>query len=141
MAGDLMVRALDHWREHPVREKHQNDREATYASKIDRSASRIRWDREAVTVSAHIRALDPRPGAYTTLGGREIKLYSSRVPEEDGLGLTPGRVVNVDGGGLHVETGKGLVEIREVQYPGKKRMPASDFLRGFSLPEGTLLGE
>jgi methionyl-tRNA formyltransferase len=40
-----------------------------------------------------------------------------------------------------VETGQGVVGIREIQYPGKKRLGADDFLRGFSLPEGTLLGD
>ncbi|MBN1102811.1 MAG: methionyl-tRNA formyltransferase, partial [Deltaproteobacteria bacterium] len=53
----------------------------------------------------------------------------------------PGMVRRQPGGRLFVETGEGRVEIREVQAPGKRRMPAADFLRGYSLGEGTLLGQ
>jgi methionyl-tRNA formyltransferase len=43
-------------------------------------------------------------------------------------------------GAFQVETGRGMVEIREIQYPGKRRLPSEDFLRGFSVVEGTILG-
>ncbi|RPI77475.1 MAG: methionyl-tRNA formyltransferase, partial [Desulfobacteraceae bacterium] len=55
-------------------------------------------------------------------------------------GSAPGRVAENQTEGLLVETAPGAVVIREVQYPGKKRMGAVEFLRGFSIPAGTLLG-
>jgi len=140
IAGDTIVRFLHRMIERPLKERPQEHARATYTGKIDRGFSLIRWDREAAKVSAHIRALDPRPGAYTTLQGKEIKLFASRVENEDRLDVVPGRVVKGKEGALYVEAGEGLVEIGEVQYSGKKRLSASDFLRGFSLPAGTLFG-
>ena len=102
--------------------------------------SSIKWDQPANVLSCLIRALDPWPGAFTTLKGKEIKLFSSRVTEKEVRDETPGRVAGKSGSALLVETGKGVLEIRELQIPGKKRLPAGDFLRGFALERGTLLG-
>ena len=101
----------------------------------------IDWKQQAIKVSALIRALDPRPGAYTLLRGKEVKLFSSRVVDEDSLDVVPGRVVKYGGEGLIVETAQGRIEIKEMQYSGKKKLSATDFLRGVSLPEGSILGE
>ena len=123
-----------------MKEIHQDPNEATYATKIDRRMSLIKWDRPAVAISCLIRALDPWPGAFTTLKGKEFKLFSSRVMEKEARDEVPGRVAGQTEGALLVETGKGLIEIWELQIPGKKRLPAGDFLRGFVLERGTMLG-
>ena len=138
-AGDLIIKSLDTMIKNPVKERPQDHSKATYADKIEKGTSLIDWKQPADKVSALIRALDPWPGAYTTLEGKNIKLFSSRILNEGRLGGEPGRVAGTEGG-LCVETGKGVVEIREIHYPGKKRLSAADFLRGFSLPEETTFG-
>ena len=140
-AGDLMVRSLEHMARNPITEKVQDDSAATYAAKIEKSLCRINWNESAVRISALIRGLDPKPGAYTVLEGREVKLFSSRVVDSTGKEGVPGRVAGDRGGELVIETGEGRVGIGEIQYPGKKRLPADDFLRGYALPEGTRLGK
>ena len=140
-AGDLMVRSLEHMARNPIVEKPQDDAGATYASKIEKSLARINWNESAVRISALIRALDPKPGAYTVLEGREVKFFSSRVVNSVGKEGVPGTLVGHRGGELVIETGEGRVGIGEIQYPGKKRLPADDFLRGYALPEGTRLGK
>ena len=101
----------------------------------------VSWDQPADTISALIRALDPWPGALTTLEGKEIKLFSSRVIDEERLDTVPGKVSRQIEDALEVETGRGVIEIRELQMPGKKRLVAGDFLRGFPLEVGTVLGK
>jgi methionyl-tRNA formyltransferase len=118
----------------------QDDSKATYAAKIDKGMSRVKWDQSAQTISSFIRALDPWPGAFTTLGGKNIKLFSSRVIDEQHTEGMPGRVAGFSDGALEVETGKGIVQIRELQAPGKRRLPAKEFFRGFSLEKKTVLG-
>jgi methionyl-tRNA formyltransferase len=140
-AGDLMVRSLKHMARNPIAEKPQNDAGATYAPKIEKALSQIDWNQPAVRISALIRALDPKPGAYTIFEGHEIKFFSSRVVDGIRKGGVPGKVAGHGEGELIIETGEGRVGIREIQYPGKKRLPADDFLRGYSLPEGTRLGK
>ena len=140
-AGDLIIKALNQMAGNPIKESPQDHSMATYAPKIEKSTFLIDWKQHANRISALIRALDPRPGAYTTIQGKEVKLFSSRVVDEDRLDVVPGKVLRDGEGCLCVETGKGVIEIREVQYSGKKRLTAPDFLRGFSLSEGTILGE
>lgn len=141
ISGDLIIEALDHMATNPVVETPQDDALATYAAKIEKQMGLIDWNLSAEKVSALIRGMDPRPGAYTLLEGKNVKLFSSHVLEGEATDGVPGRVRRPKDGGLIVETGQGALEIREIQFPGKRKLPAVDFLRGFSLPEGTILGK
>jgi methionyl-tRNA formyltransferase len=140
LSGEFLLRTLKSMAENRVAERAQENEKATYAPKITKEMSVIEWKNSAEDISARIRALDPWPGALTLLKEREIRLFSSRVKNREQAGLVPGRVVGSGTGVLGVETGKGIVEIREAQVSGKKRLPAAVFLRGFPIPDGTLLG-
>ena len=140
LSGDFVIKTLKGLAENRLKDMHQDPDEATYATKIDRSMSLIKWDQPANAISCLIRALDPWPGAFTTLKGKEVKLFSSRVTDKETRYEAPGSVAGQSEGALLVETGKGLLEIRELQIPGRKRLPADDFLRGFALERGTRLG-
>ena len=139
-SGPFLLKTLHEMAENRLTERKQDNAGATYAPKLDRSMSEVRWDQPARAVSAQIRALDPWPGAYTLVGGKTIRLFSSGVENVDRTDVQPGRVVGHSEDALHVETGEGIVLIRELQTPGKSRLGAGDFLRGFSLDRGTLLG-
>ena len=140
-SGDLIIKALNRMSEGDVKEMPQDNAAATYAPKIEKSMCVVDWKKPAGKVSALIRALDPMPGAFTTRQGKNIKLFSSRVIDTGRPEVIPGRVVGMGGDGLIVESGQGAVEIGKMQYPGKKRLSAKDFLLGFPLPGGTILGE
>ncbi|OPX35259.1 MAG: methionyl-tRNA formyltransferase [Desulfobacteraceae bacterium 4484_190.1] len=138
ISGDFLIKTLRGHAENRLNEKPQNNSLATYARKIDKSMSLIKWDQPAKKISAIIRALDPWPGAFTTLNGKVIKLFSSSVLIENCNDVKPGRVHGHNEERLLVETGKGIIEIRELQAEGRKRLPASDFLRGFPIDNGAL---
>jgi methionyl-tRNA formyltransferase len=140
-AGDLIIQALKKMAEGAFELMPQDHTKASYAPKITKDMTLIDWNSDADHISCLIRALDPMPGAYTVIGLKPVKLFSSRVSAESRVDLVPGRVQNNREKGLMVETGKGILEIREVQYPGKKRIPSQEFLRGFSLPPGIVLGQ
>jgi methionyl-tRNA formyltransferase len=140
LSGDFLIRTLLGLAEDRLEERPQDNTKATYAPKIDREMSLVRWDQPAEVVSALIRALDPWPGAVTTYQGKEIKLFSSLVTDRERLDVVPGRVAGHLQGTLEVEAGKGVIRLRELQIPGKKRLAANDFLRGFPLDQGVVLG-
>jgi methionyl-tRNA formyltransferase len=140
ISGAFLLRTLDGVAKNRLMERPQDNNRATYAPKIDQRLTLIKWHQEAHVISGLIRAFDPRPGANTSVGGKQIKLFSPQVTDEDPQGLIPGRVAGYAEGCLHVETGKGVIKIGELQIPGRKRIPAADFLRGFPLDQGTLLG-
>ncbi len=139
LSGEFLIKTLEALEKNLLTEKTQDQTIASFAPKIDRNMSLVNWNQPAQVVSALIRALDPWPGAFTTLKGKEIKLFSSRVIYENRLNTKPGRVLGYAEGSLEVETAKGVVQIRGLQIPGKKRLTASEFLRGFSLNKGTIL--
>jgi methionyl-tRNA formyltransferase len=115
----------------------QDDAGATHAPKIDRDVARIRWDEPAHAISCRIRAMDPAPGAWTTIDGTEIKVYGAQGPAARApsprLGVA-GTILGAVDGAMHVHTVDGAVAIATVQPAGKRRMPAAEWLRGANLP-------
>ena len=140
LTGNFLIKSLRGIAEDRLRPTPQDGTKACYAPKIDRNLAFVKWEQSAQTVSALIRALDPWPGAYARKGGQEIKLYSSQAVDHGDVKGIPGRVIGFSEGGLEVETGDGVVRIRELQTPGKRRLPAKEFLRGFPIENGTILG-
>jgi len=141
MSGDFLLDFLRKMAGDQIGEKIQDSSLATYAAKIDKDMSRIDWNLAATEISALIRALDPAPGAYTMTGDDNIKLFSSGVLDETFSGTTPGKVLSASEGILRIETGRGIIGVKELQYPGKKRLRTKEFLMGFHLHEGTILGK
>jgi methionyl-tRNA formyltransferase len=115
----------------------QDDSIATYAGKVNRETTHLDWALDAREVSNAIRAYDPRPGAWTTLDGTDLKVFgASRVFDVAGA---PGEILAAEPSGLVVAAGFGGVRIAEVQPAGKRRMPAIDWHRGRGVSIGDVL--
>lgn len=114
----------------------QGNSRATYAGKLEREHGEIRWNSGAAAVERLIRAMDPWPGAFTTLAsGKKLKVFSGiRFLKTKG---SPGEIVRCDARGILVGTGDGGVLITEVQQEGKRRMRAGEFIRGTPLQIGS----
>jgi len=125
------------------REK-QDDASSTYARKLRKQDGEIQWGQEDVEIDRHIRAMQPWPGAFTTLDEgdglkRTLKVFTAmRTHLNHGQ---PGEVMHVDNHGILVSAGKGGLLLREVQAEGRNRMPAADFARGAGLQAGMFLGK
>ena len=140
LSAPFLLRTLQLLGHNEIHEMPQDDSLATYAAKIDRTTGRISWDHSAESITSLIRGLDPWPGAHTTIEGKTLKLFACRVVNPADAHTVPGRVKGHLDEGLLVETGNGVILVKELQLAGKKRMSATDFLRGYSLPPETLLG-
>jgi len=120
----------------------QNDEEATYAPPLTREDEIIDWTKPSRRIKDLVRGLNPWPGARTTLAGKILKIWQA---EDAGVSVEgtgpPGSVAGVDPNrGIVVQAGQGKVLITELQLQGGKRMNAPEFLRGHSIPPGTILG-
>ncbi|MBW1764323.1 MAG: methionyl-tRNA formyltransferase [Deltaproteobacteria bacterium] len=140
VAGDFLIESLDTMAGAQISTIPQDDSKASYAAKINRAMALVDWNMDAESISALIRGLDPWPGAYTKLKRKELKLFSSSVLKEKDPCEKPGKVFSDDNGRFLVQTGKGVIEVREMQYAGKKRLTSRDFTRGLSLSEEIVLG-
>ena len=125
MGARLIVSALD--RLSDLRPTPQAAEGVTYAAKIDKAEAQITFARPSVEVDRLIRGLSPFPGAWVDIGGERVKLLRSRMAEGNGA---PGQVL----GGFTIACAEGAVEITEAQREGKRPMPASEVLKGLTLP-------
>lgn len=109
-----------------ARPKVQDHAAATFSPKLTRELAQVDWSESAVQVHRKIRAMDPEPGAWTTLEGNTFKLYHATLGEGRG---TPGETL-ATGTTLRIACGEGAVEVAEVQPSGKSRMSASAWIAG-----------
>ena len=126
MGAQALVEALAMLEQEGLEARPQDGAHATYAPKLTREIARIPWGEPAERIARLIRGLDPKPGAWTELDGREVKLFGARVAEGRGV---PGQVLTADGG-LVIAAGGGALAIDEVQPAGKAPMTAAEWIRG-----------
>ncbi|MBK9033369.1 MAG: methionyl-tRNA formyltransferase [Myxococcales bacterium] len=115
---------------------------ASHARMLTKDDGAIDFARPAAVVAAHVRGVDPWPGAVATLGGDVVKLAGARpraVAPDVSAAVVPGTVIAIDDDGAHVACADGVVVIRELQLPGRKRLRARDLANGRRLAVGDLL--
>ena len=147
----LIVEALSKIKSGDITPVKQNDEESCYAKMLQKSMSRIDWQKEATELDCLIRGLISWPGASTMYRGKNLKIWEEKVAEEgevpakstatDSEDAKPGTVVCVEKEAFYVQTGKGILKITAVQPEGKKRMAVKDFLLGYPVKAGEKLGE
>ncbi|MCB7302782.1 methionyl-tRNA formyltransferase [Bariatricus massiliensis] len=135
----LCVSTLEKLANHELTPEKQGESTTEYARMLDKKLGRIDWNRPACEIERLIRGLNPWPSAYTDWEGKTMKIWEADVVHEDS-DKKPGTVVEVTKNGFAVQTGKGLLQVKSLQIPGKKRMEADAFLRGYPLSAGMLLG-
>jgi methionyl-tRNA formyltransferase len=118
----------------------QDHAQASHAPMLTKADGAIDFTRPAAIVAARIRGVDPWPGAQTVLRGQVIKLFRA-CADGEGAGAPPGTVLAVDTGGLRVACGDGVVVIRELQAPGRKRLTAAQFAAGRGVAVGDVLAK
>jgi len=138
LGAKMIVETLAGIENNSIQPIKQDNHFATYANKIAKSEAEINWGMKAGEIHNAIRAFDPFPGAWTSFNSLKLKCFSSLCAEEDSKGL-PGEILEVSQDGFRVQTGQGSLWVKEVQIPGKRRMPVSDFLRGNKLEKGVVL--
>lgn len=134
----LCLKTLKLLKEGGITPQKQGESPTAYARMLDKTMGDIDWELPAVSIERLIRGLDPWPGACTGWGGKVMKLWQAEVHKGEEK-EQPGTVVRVEKDGFFVQTGDGLLKITELQIPGKKRMDAGAFLRGYTVKAGEIL--
>jgi methionyl-tRNA formyltransferase len=121
-----------------AREEPQDESEATYAPKVEREMARVDWTLSCDEIGRVVRAYDPRPGAFTFLRERGVKLFGAR-PIHSARG-EPGEVLDIDEHGMLVACASGGVRIGYVHPAGKRRLAALDWAQGRGVRVGDRFG-
>jgi len=113
----------------------QDSSAATYAPMLDKSMCPIDWNKTAQQIHNHVRGMNPWPVATTELGSKRFKIHETVLVSET-TGKAPGTVLELTKTGLKMACGDGgVIEIRQLQAEGGKRMAAPDYFRGHPLEQ------
>ncbi len=136
LSGKLVTETVDNIIAGTVKSIPQDeikDVELTPAPKIFRDTCRIDWNQPVKKVYDFIRGLSPYPAAWTMLNGKSLKIFEAT---KEAGNLAPGEISSDGKTYFKIGTAEGVLNVLTLQLEGKKRMPVTDLLRGFKLPEG-----
>lgn len=139
LGAELLVATLPGWLTGQISARPQDDSLASYCKPLEKADGHLDWTQHAAHLDRQVRACDPWPGAFTTWQGQRLRVLRARArPAWQGQ-ARPGQVIELDGS-IGVATGRGALQLVEVQLAGKKPMTAVVFARGQRDLVGNLLG-
>jgi methionyl-tRNA formyltransferase len=159
IGADLAIETLEKLQTNKIRPIQQNDAEATYARPIHKFDYNLDWSSPAIEIHNKVRGFFPN--CVTTFQGKSLKVmttvpigeaYFSELPSElqtiethwqnlSSLTGKPGEIVSIlKNIGAIVQTGSGLLLLKEVQIAGKRPQSGWDFVNGTRLSVGEVLG-
>lgn len=115
----------------------QEEALVTYASKLDKTEALINWQHTAIAIDRQIRGLHGWPVAQTRYRGKSLRIWRATLAS-DTANHSAG-TVSQQQQRISVATGAGVIDLLEVQLPGKKRLPIQDFLNAHPI-DGVVLG-
>lgn len=138
----LLAEALPRIERGEITPEVQREEDSSYAGKLTKTMGQIDWRKSAESLERLVRGLNPWPSAYTFYKGKQLKIWEADVADvpKEGPGLKPGSIVCVGKDFFDVAAGEGLLRVRSLQLEGKRRMPVKEFLLGYELSSGAVLG-
>jgi methionyl-tRNA formyltransferase len=138
LGARLLIRTLEGLQKGQIQPAVQDESKASWAPRITKEMGRISWDGRARDIHNRVRAMNPRPVAFTLFRGSPLQIWRSLAethPSE--AGEEPGTVLGVSGKGLRVQCAdKTVLSILEAQMPGKSRVTGREFASGARLRPG-----
>ncbi|PHM60887.1 bifunctional UDP-glucuronic acid decarboxylase/UDP-4-amino-4-deoxy-L-arabinose formyltransferase [Xenorhabdus stockiae] len=105
----------------------QNNILATYAEKLSKDEARMNWNLSAIQLERCVRAFNPWPISYFLIDEQPIKVWEAHATDGKSNQI-PGTILHADKKGIQVATTDGILNITQLQPPGKKAMSAADLL-------------
>ena len=137
--ADLLLRTLKGIESGEIVPAPQNPAQATLAPLLEKEAGEIDWAQPAVAIANRIRGLSPWPGAYTFYRDERWRIWKGALIDKTGEEM-PGTILQGGREAIPVATGRGLLQILEIQPENSRRMGIREFLAGHSVEAGVVLG-
>jgi len=142
MGAEALMDALPGIMKQSLNVQKQDDEQANYAHKLQKSEALIDWTKPARELQLQVQAFNAWPVAQTPIeikGKSQMFRIWRAIALEEKTVEQPGKVVRCDKQGIDVATGDGLLRLLEIQMPGKKPMEVKAFVNANNI-EGILLG-
>jgi len=118
----------------------QNEDDVTFCKKIDRDTAHVDWNGRSKDIHNLVRGLNPKPAAWTTFRGKNLKLWETALPDDEpDFKLKPGEIARFQKKRLIAGTGDGFIELINIQPETKKRMDGMSFINGYRITEGEFM--
>jgi len=132
LGADLLSKTLTAMEQGQVHAVHQEESLVSYAPMLDKTMCPIDWSVSAQKVHDKVRGLHPWPVATAEIQGKRFKIHATAVVEK-AHNAAPGTILGLTKTGLQIACGENIIEIRQLQAEGGKRMAAPDYFRGHPL--------
>ncbi len=106
----------------------QNEQLANYAEKLSKDEARLDFNKDAAALEREIRAFNPWPVSYLELPQGTVKVWQAQVASS--LSGPVGHILRADKTGIYIGCQQQVLQITQLQPPGKKPMSSADFLNG-----------
>ncbi|MBW9156354.1 MULTISPECIES: methionyl-tRNA formyltransferase [Clostridium] len=136
--GQLLIKTINGIVNNEVQPVKQENELSSYATMLGKEMAVINWEHSSENIHNFIRGLNSWPIAYTHYENKVMKIYKSRVINEQS-NKSSGSIIEVSKEGLKVSTGSGVLLIEEIQFPGKKPLKVKDYIIGNKIDEGVVL--
>jgi methionyl-tRNA formyltransferase len=150
LGGEAVVEALSGLQQGSLTAVPQDESQSCYAAKLEKAEARLDWSQSACQLERLCRAFNPWPVAFTEMeDGRRLRIWmaqaiiaadqadSGHLPGPD----SPGMVLAVNQEGIDVATGDGVLRLLQLQLPGGRNQPVSDFVNAAPVRPGSVLGQ
>ena len=136
LGGRLILAALKKMEEGSAHPVIQDENAAIYAAKIRKEEAGLDFSFPATEIINKIRAFNPFPGCTAKFRDTPLKIWKAVTSDHSPAAEKAGQILSADENGIVVACGKGSIRILELQKPGAKRLPVSEFIKGFSFEHG-----
>ncbi len=133
MGVDAMIEALDLVRTGKAPKVPQDHAKATYEYRFKKELAEIDWAKPAADVYNLIRAVNPAPGAWSTIKGVKVDLYDSARAEGAGR---PGEVLSIGPEGVRIAATGGAVLVKRVRAGAGQKVAAAEFAASTGISVG-----
>ncbi|MCX6764750.1 MAG: methionyl-tRNA formyltransferase [Candidatus Nealsonbacteria bacterium] len=132
LGADLAVKIIPKWIKNKIKPQKQNEKEATYTKIIKKEDGKIDWSKPAEYLEKQIRAFHPWPGSFCKIDDKIMKVLKASALEQTKVGPQGpiGKTYLATNEQIAVQCKKDYLIIEELQFEGKKKMTAKDFLKG-----------
>ena len=130
-------KTLPGWASGSIQASPQDESQATFTTLVKKEDGEIDWTDNAERIARMVRAYEPWPGTFTHWDGKLLKILDAKWV--DGA-TSPGHVVGLDGSGIGIGTGDGLLAVDRLQMEGRRPSDAQDFVRGYPNFLGSKVG-
>jgi methionyl-tRNA formyltransferase len=128
LGAQLLTETLDEIESLPI--TLQDDRQATYAKKLDKAEAQLDWQKPAVVLERQVRAFNPWPVAQAQLLNQTLRIWEAQALPALPTTQPVGSILACQRHGIDIVTAEGILRLLKIQKAGGKPISVSDFLNG-----------